>query len=114
MLHRLDALAATGSDFMFETTLASRTYAARWRRWRDSGYRIELIYLRLQNAETSVERVAKRVAAGGHGIPEEAIRRRFGRSLDYLESLYKPLCDTLYVYDSRNGDFEIVEEWVNE
>jgi predicted ABC-type ATPase len=112
MLRRLDVLADAGSDFMFETTLASRTYVARWRKWRDAGHRIELIYLRLPDVAASIDRVARRVAAGGHGIPETTIRRRFSRSLEYLQALYKPLSDACYIYNSKEGDFELVEEWI--
>jgi|JI10StandDraft_1071094.scaffolds.fasta_scaffold01501_26 predicted ABC-type ATPase len=114
MLRRLDALADMKSDFMFETTLASRTYAARWRKWSAAGYRIELIYLRLPDVAASLARVARRVAAGGHSIPETTIRRRFERSLEYLQTLYKPLSDACYIYDSKEGDFELAEEWIKE
>lgn len=111
MLKRLDALAASQLDFMYETTLASRTYAGRWRGWRAAGYQIELVYLKLPNAEASIARVARRVASGGHGIPEDTIRRRFKVSLDYLDTLYKPLCDAYTVWNSVEGDFELVERW---
>lgn len=34
--------------------------------------------------ETSIKRVAQRVAEGGHNVPEEDIRRRYARSLANL------------------------------
>lgn len=42
----------------------------------------------------AVERVAKRVAAGGHSIPEDVIRRRYERSLDNFFNAYSPAADT--------------------
>lgn len=109
MLDRLDELAAARAEFMFETTLATRTYANRISRWRQRGYRTTLIYLRLPNVEASLQRVAKRVALGGHGIPDATIRRRFQRSLEYLEIYYKPIVDEWHIWDSVEGDFRFVE-----
>ena len=45
MLRRLDELASGEKDFAFETTLASRSYAARLRAIQTSGYQISLIFL---------------------------------------------------------------------
>lgn len=56
-------------------------------------------------------RVARRVAAGGHDIPEATIRQRFGRSRDYLETIYKPIVDERYVWDSLEGGFLPVTAW---
>ena len=47
---------------------------------RAAGFAVELHYIHLPDAEASAERVAARVAAGGHHIPFEDIVRRFQRS----------------------------------
>jgi predicted ABC-type ATPase len=86
MLQRIDSLADSGIDFAFETTLATLSYARKIPRWREAGYIVSLIYLRLLNVEASLRRVQRRVQAGGHGIPENVIRRRFDKSFSYLES----------------------------
>jgi len=80
MLRRMEALVATRGSFMFETTLASLTYARRIPEWRQRGYVVALIYLRLPDVAMSIERVRRRVAQGGHGIPEAVIRQRFAKS----------------------------------
>jgi predicted ABC-type ATPase len=51
------------------------------------------------------------VAAGGHDIPEGVIRRRFAKSLNYLETRYKPIVDEWYVWDSLEGSFTLAEAW---
>jgi len=89
MLAQIEALAAVQANFVAETTLASLTYAAKIPRWPRNGYRIILFYLRLPSVEASLARVHRRVAAGGHDIPEATIRRRFAKSLSYLDSHYK-------------------------
>jgi predicted ABC-type ATPase len=111
MLEQINQLAAIGADFMFETTLATRTYARRVPQWQRSGYSVSLIYLRLPSVETSIARVRRRVEAGGHGIPQQVIRRRFDKSVAYFENIYKSIVDTWYIWDSFEGNFELVERW---
>jgi predicted ABC-type ATPase len=109
MLRRVDELVQASANFVIETTLATRSYAQKIPVWREKGYTISLVYLRLGSVEESLARVRKRVAAGGHGIPEDAIRRRFGKSLGYLETVYKPIVDEWYIWESREGAFTLVE-----
>jgi predicted ABC-type ATPase len=109
VIERLDQLFALRADVVLETTLATRSHAVRIRDWKAAGYRVELIYLRLPSADHSVARVAHRVARGGHGIPEEALRRRFLLSLAYLETTYKPLADDWKVYASGGEVLELLD-----
>jgi predicted ABC-type ATPase len=111
MLERIDSLVTAGADFAFETTLATLSYARKIPVWHRSDHVVSLIYLRLPSVEASMERVRRRVAAGGHGIPEETIRRRFGKSAVYFENLYKPIVDKWYIWESVEGDFVLVESW---
>jgi predicted ABC-type ATPase len=80
-------------DFGFETTLAGRGYLRQIRRLRATGWRVELIYLALPNAEMAKLRVAERVSHGGHDIPVPDIERRFLRSLENLFGAYASLVD---------------------
>jgi predicted ABC-type ATPase len=109
MLERIDALVAARADFVVETTLATRSYARKIADWKRSGYAVALFYLRLPSVESSLARVRQRVQAGGHGIPEATIRRRFATSLRYLETIYKPVVDEWYIWDSLEGDFALAE-----
>ena len=76
-LTRIDTLVGAGTEFMFETTLASLSYVRKIPTWQAVGFTVALIYLRLPNVEMSIERVRRRVAARGDAIPEEVIRQRF-------------------------------------
>lgn len=111
MLSWINALADARTEFMFETTLASLSYARKIPGWQAQAYTVALIYLRLPSVELSIDRVRRRVAAGGHSVPEEIIRQRFAKSVDYLESLYKPLVDEWYIWDSLEGEFQLAEAW---
>ena len=101
MLARMDALAAQRVDFAFETTLAARSYAGWLESLRQTGYGVHLLYYWLKSADLAVERVAARVRLGGHSVPEETIRRRYGRSIENLTKLYLPVATTWKVYDNN-------------
>jgi predicted ABC-type ATPase len=109
MLKQIDEIAARRANFMIETTLAALTYLDKISLWRRAGYHVSLIYLRLPSADHAVERVRRRVAAGGHAIPEATIRRRFTMGLDYLDKYYKQAVDAWYIVDSLEGSYELAE-----
>jgi predicted ABC-type ATPase len=102
MLERVRALAAQRADFAFETTLAARSYAGWLDELRQSGYAVHLFYFWLKSADLAVSRVAARVQAGGHHVPEETIRRRYSRSVSNLLRLYAPVVSTWRVYDNTD------------
>jgi predicted ABC-type ATPase len=108
MLGRIDELVDANADFVIETTLASLIYARKIPVWREQGYSVSLVYLRLGSIAESLARVRKRVEAGGHSIPAEAIERRFGKSAAYFETIYKPIVNAWYVWESREGGFVLV------
>jgi predicted ABC-type ATPase len=109
MLARISQLVDASANFVVETTLATLMYARKIPRWRALGYETTLVYLQLESVEESVARVRKRVEAGGHGIPEDAIRRRFDKSLSYFETIYKPLVDSWYLWESWEGGFVMID-----
>jgi predicted ABC-type ATPase len=111
MLLRIKELVEAGADFAVETTLANLTYAQKIPALRRLGYLVSLVYLRLESVDESIARVHKRVAAGGHGIPEDALRRRFGKSWTYFETIYRPIVDEWYVWASREGAFALINSW---
>lgn len=78
-------------DFAFETTLSGRMYMGLIQRLMQSGWRVELVYLALPDWRMSQQRVAERVAHGGHDIPLRDIQRRFPRSLSGLFQGYAGL-----------------------
>ena len=110
MLERLRTLVNRDSDFAFETTLAARTFAPFLQSCKTRGYAVNLIYFWLQSPDLAVERVARRVASGGHFIPEDVIRRRYDRGRKNLIELYLPLCNRWIVYDNSEPTLKIVAE----
>jgi predicted ABC-type ATPase len=109
LLDLLDDLECQKADFAVETTLATVKLAPRIDRLRGLGYQTHLIFFWLPTAELAVERVAARVRAGGHGVPEPTIRRRFASGLRHFFGTYRDTVDTWRMYDNaRLTDPELI------
>ncbi len=109
VLRELDVLAAARADFSFESTLSGRGYASRLVRWRTSGYRIEIVYLRLSEPKLALRRIAARVRQGGHAVPTTDVLRRFDRSWSNFITLYRPLAHAWSVYDNSGSSPSLLE-----
>ena len=110
MLREIQHHFRAGESFAFETTLSGRGYLRHIRQWQDAGYRVKLIFLRLNSPEEAMARVAQRVRQGGHDIPEAALRRRFAAGLINFERLYGPLVDAWALYDN-SGSSPVLLDW---
>ena len=91
-------------DFAFETTLSGRMYARLLKELRSNGWNIVLFYLWVPGAEFSRMRVEQRVESGGHDIPDDAILRRYTRTVSNFLNVFAPLCDEVFCYDNSHGD----------
>jgi predicted ABC-type ATPase len=97
------ALVERGESFVFETVfsdpvgdkVAFLAEAAR------CGYVVVLCYIGLSDAGQSVERVAMRVAQGGHDVPDDKLRSRFPRTLANLQAAIARLPHVL-IYDNSD------------
>ena len=90
MLKKVQYLFDRREDFCIETTLATRALIKMVRSAQAQGYYCTVLYFWLNSPDIAIERVAKRVATGGHDIPEETIRRRYIMGLNYLFHSYMP------------------------
>ncbi len=100
MVDTIRGYAARGESFAFETTLSGRGHARSIPRWRAQGYRVKLFFLRLPTPEMALARVWRRVAEGGHDVPEALVRRRFAAGWRNFERIYRTLVDEWAVYDN--------------
>ena len=100
MVRAIQQHVTRGEDFAFETTLAGRRYARAIPSWQDVGYRVGMVFLGLQSAELAIARVAMRVRQGGHGVPDEVVRRRFESGRENFEQVFKALVDDWWLFDN--------------
>jgi predicted ABC-type ATPase len=109
LLQELERLARGRMDFAFESTLSGLVYAARLKRWKTAGYRIEIIFLRLSSAQLALRRIAARVKQGGHDVQREDVLRRFERGWRNFKTAYQPLADVWTVYDNSGESPRLLE-----
>ncbi|HEX5398343.1 MAG TPA: zeta toxin family protein [Verrucomicrobiae bacterium] len=102
VLERIAEFADARTDFAFETTLSGRAYVPLLRRVKKTGFRLHLFYLWIPSPNLALLRIRDRVESGGHNVPERDVRRRFGRTLQNLFTLYRPLLDTLHFFDNSS------------
>lgn len=106
MLTRIDELLHEGVDFAIETTLSTRSYVSLVKDAQARNYHVTLLYVWLESEEVAIERVAMRVAEGGHHIPEPIIRRRYRRGISNLFKLYLDLVDAWVLVNNTQGMLE--------
>lgn len=94
MLKRIDELLQKEESFSIETTLATRSYFKLIETAHQKNYDVTLLYFWLKSPEQAAQRVAERVAKGGHDIPKDIIDRRFWAGLNNLFKIYMPIVDT--------------------
>ena len=97
--NELESACDEGAPFAFETTLGGNTITSILLSAAKSGAKISVYYIGLNSVELNIERVAARVARGGHDIPIEKIRQRWEGSLLNIIKLL-PYLNELLVYDN--------------
>ena len=102
MLERMRELAAGGTDFAFETTLAGRGLARFLADLQSKGYHVHVLFLGLESADLGVARVAEHVRLGGHDVPVDTVRRRYDQGLHNLFRVYMPMADSWQYFDNSH------------
>ncbi len=109
VLREIDRLAAKRADFAFETTLSGRTYVRRIEAWKRAGYRIEIVFLRLDSVDLALRRIEVRVRQGGHDVPKRDVLRRFTRGWENFQKTYQPMAESWAVYDNSGASPQLLE-----
>lgn len=110
MMQRINYLIGEKADFSIETTLSTRSYVSLIKEARSKGYRITMLFFWLKSPEMAIKRVAARVKQGGHNIPVDVIKRRYGRGLQNLVGLYREICKNWKVVSNMSKVPEIIAE----
>ena len=110
MLARMDELLQKGETFAFETTLATKSYKQKIEWAQANGYEVTLLFFWLRNVTMAKERVAQRVAEGGHSIPSQTIERRYHNGITNLFAIYIDMVDICYIFDNSEGRKELIAQ----
>jgi predicted ABC-type ATPase len=90
---------AAGEVFSMETTMSGHVHLELMREARQAGLLPSLLYFSARTPEICIERVARRVAEGGHDVAEDIVRRRFARSHANLPA-YTAEADLWRIYEA--------------
>lgn len=103
LLGELDRLVKERRSFALESTMSGKTYVDRIKLMKEAGYRVEMIFLKLNSPELAIKRVALRVKQGGHHVSQIDVRRRFQRGwLNFVDD-YRSLADSWAVYENSGS-----------
>lgn len=108
VIEQIKHFASRQTPFGFESTLSGRQHVQTLRSLKAQGYRVVIHYLWIPSAALAIRRIRNRVELGGHHVPANDVRRRFGRSLRNLFALYAPLADELTVFDNSTSPPAVV------
>jgi len=109
-LERVEGFVQRRASFALETTLSGRSYVRTFSRMRAMGYRIEIYFLWVPSPRVALARIKSRVRHGGHSIPPDSVRRRFGRTLWNAFNLYFPLADYVAIVDNSGSEPRTIAE----
>ena len=105
---RLEAIAA-GRGFMYETVMSHPSKIAELQTAVRAGYAITAVFVATEDPEINIERVALRVADGGHDVPRDRIRARHRRSLALAPSAIG-FAAHAYIYDNTSWGGESAQQ----
>ena len=96
---RLEDYFTAGRSFNQETTLCGKSIIRNIEKAKQIGYLVEMHYVGVDNVDIAKQRIAYRVANGGHGIPDEDVERRYAESFKQLKQVME-MIDLLIFYDN--------------
>ena len=107
-VHLLKQYLNSDQSFNQETTLCGRSIWRNIELAHKNGFYVEVYFVGVESAELAVERINQRVSAGGHGIPEKDVVRRYKESIDSLVRAIA-CCDEVNIYDNTTEFIKIAK-----
>ena len=104
-----ELLLARRADFAFETVLSTDRNLSLLRRAKEAGYEICVVFVLTSDVEINARRVQERAAAGGHDVPEDKIKSRYGKSIRNLSPLVR-IADKTRVLDNSGAEPRLISE----
>ena len=111
---RLDDYLEKEKSVLVESTLSGLSLQKHLLKARAKGFEITILFVYLDSPDLCIERVAARVAKGGHHVPAGDIKRRFKRANINFRNVYKHLADKWNLFYNTgeiitqiaNGDYQ--------
>lgn len=107
-LNRIEELSRQRKTFGFETTLSGASYIHVLRQLKSRGYRIQMYYLWVRRVSLAIRRIKDRVRGGGHDVPTADVLRRYHKSLQRFNEMYRGLSDYVAVFDNSGPEPRLI------
>ena len=103
---RLNNYIESRKSLVVESTLSGLSLKKWIEKAGNFDYEIKILFVYLDSPELCLQRIAARVAAGGHDVPEQDVRRRFARANSNFWNVYKNLTDEWNLFLNTGDSFE--------
>lgn len=90
-------------SFSFETVMSHESKLDILKKAKSAGFFVQIFFVGIDNPEVNVERVASRVAQGGHDVPSDRIVNRWQRSMELLCPAVL-IADKSFIFDNSSTD----------
>lgn len=94
-----DACIRAKRSFCFETVMSHPSKIDILVRAKEAGYLVLLYFVGTDDPQTNIDRVALRVAQGGHAVPDNKVRERWFRTMRLLQQAIRS-ADRAYIFDN--------------
>lgn len=101
-----------GQTFTFETVMSSRDKVDFMKEAKDRGYRVYLYFVATDDPAINLDRVRRRVMQGGHPVPDDKVRKRYGESIELMSEA----CDVAhraYIFDNSGSSHKLLVDVEN-
>lgn len=98
---------AAGQSFGFETTLSGQSELRAMRTAKEAGFKVNLVYVGIPDANYSAARVGSRVEAGGHDVSAADTDRRYPKSMANLP-VAMSIADRSLIVDNTDRHHRLV------
>lgn len=95
----IDNLIEQGSNIILETVFSSKYKLATYKKIKDAGYFVNVVFVATSDPMINVLNVASRVKSGGHGVPIDKILLRYDKSIENVKLISKD-ADCLILIDN--------------
>lgn len=103
----VEAALQNQSDFVYEGHFTNDATWSVPQRFKESGFRIHLLFLGLTSPDLSQLRVTERTNAGGHYVPRNTIEANFYGNLEKLDQ-YFSMFDSIKIIDSSETNHSLL------
>jgi len=107
-LEMVAELLKRGESFAVESTLSGMAYAKLLKKAKTLGYEITTAYVYVDSPTVCIKRIAVRVKAGGHYIPDNDVERRYFRGKRNFVEVYRHLSDHWLLCYNGGTDLQLV------